>query len=191
MCVVNAVLKRTVNNNEPIKSKERLIIQCGYRRFIVNPVFSQHTNGKKHKVSFVFSSKVRSFYTNVLVRTIFSTKLYSGGYFLCPDPVPTIASFVLQRSWGKAGAGGTWKFAVVQPQQTCNQKSCFIRYMVPKQFERMDFNFRISGHPLKVLKRSAVIRFMFFNREDIVYFKSVKLRTKCGRIGHIKEPLGK
>lgn len=46
------------------------------------------------------------------------------------------------------------------------------------------------GHPFKVFKRSAVIRFMFFNREDIVYFKPVKLRTKHGRVGHIKEPLG-
>ncbi|KAJ8933920.1 hypothetical protein NQ318_016492 [Aromia moschata] len=31
---------------------------------------------------------------------------------------------------------------------------------------------------------------MFFNREDIAYFKPCKLRTKMGRIGHIKEPLG-
>lgn len=39
-------------------------------------------------------------------------------------------------------------------------------------------------------KRSAVVRFMFFNREDITYFKPCKLRTKYGRTGHIKEPLG-
>ncbi|KAK0177008.1 hypothetical protein PV328_001100 [Microctonus aethiopoides] len=48
----------------------------------------------------------------------------------------------------------------------------------------------LSGHPLKVNKRSAVIRFMFFNREDILWFKSVKLHTKYGRRGHIREPLG-
>lgn len=53
MTIMNAVLRRTANDDEPIKSKERLIFQCGYRRFIVNPIFSQHTNGKKHKVSFI------------------------------------------------------------------------------------------------------------------------------------------
>jgi pre-rRNA-processing protein TSR1 len=50
MSVMNVVLKRTGVSDEPIKSKERLIFQVGYRRFIVNPVFSQHTNGNKHKV---------------------------------------------------------------------------------------------------------------------------------------------
>jgi hypothetical protein len=31
---------------------------------------------------------------------------------------------------------------------------------------------------------------MFFNRDDIEWFKPVELRTKYGRRGHIKEPLG-
>lgn len=31
---------------------------------------------------------------------------------------------------------------------------------------------------------------MFHNKEDIEYFKPVKLRTRCGRLGHIKESLG-
>lgn len=50
MCTMNVVLRRTPDSKIPIKSKERLIFQCGYRRFIVNPLFSQHTNSDRHKV---------------------------------------------------------------------------------------------------------------------------------------------
>lgn len=48
----------------------------------------------------------------------------------------------------------------------------------------------LTGHPFKVHKKTATIRYMFFNELDIAYYKPVQLRTKRGRTGHIRESLG-
>jgi len=48
----------------------------------------------------------------------------------------------------------------------------------------------LTGYPLKIHKKTAVIREMFYNPQDISWFKPVELWTKLGRTGHIKESLG-
>jgi len=50
MSVINMAVRRSaLSGDQPIKSKTRLVFQCGWRRFAACPIFSQHTNGNKHK----------------------------------------------------------------------------------------------------------------------------------------------
>ncbi|WIA14484.1 hypothetical protein OEZ85_003006 [Tetradesmus obliquus] len=48
----------------------------------------------------------------------------------------------------------------------------------------------LSGYPVRVHKTRGVVRLMFFNPDDIRWFKPVELWTKSGRRGRITEPLG-
>jgi pre-rRNA-processing protein TSR1 len=48
----------------------------------------------------------------------------------------------------------------------------------------------LTGYPFRTHKSKGVVRFMFFNPNDIRWFKPVELCTKKGLRGHISEPLG-
>uniref|UniRef100_A0A6M2DCU8 Pre-rRNA-processing protein TSR1 homolog n=1 Tax=Xenopsylla cheopis TaxID=163159 RepID=A0A6M2DCU8_XENCH len=154
--VMNVKLKQILDFNEPIKSKERLLIQCGYRKFFVNPIFSEHTNASKHKFQRFFQPEgmtIATFYAPIQYR-----------------PAPVLCYKIMSNFSLKLVATGSLI--------SCDPDRLILKRIV------------LSGHPFKVNKRSAVIRFMFFNREDILYFKPCKLLTRAGKLGHIKEPLG-
>ena len=48
----------------------------------------------------------------------------------------------------------------------------------------------LTGHPYKIHKKLVTVRYMFFNTQDVDYFKALRLFTKRGRQGFIKESLG-
>jgi pre-rRNA-processing protein TSR1 len=48
----------------------------------------------------------------------------------------------------------------------------------------------LTGFPVRVHKRRATVKFMFYNPDDIRWFKPVELYTKYGRRGTIEEPIG-
>lgn len=156
MSIVNVILKRLPDSEVPLKSKEKLIFQCGYRRFVVNPIFSQHTNGEKHKYERFFRPQT------TVVATFYAPIQFPPAPVLCFKENPDTTLALMARGC----------------LLSCNPDRIVLKRVV------------LSGHPLKINRKVATIRYMFFNKADVDYFKPIKLRTKCGRLGHIKESLG-
>ncbi|XP_053376015.1 pre-rRNA-processing protein TSR1 homolog [Mercenaria mercenaria] len=156
MSVINIVLHKSHDVGRPIKSKDKLIFHIGCRRFTANPIFSQHTNGNKHKCERFLPQD------SAAVATIFAPISFP------PAPVLVFED----RPFGEIELVAKGSLLSVDPDRIIVKRAV------------------LSGHPLKIHKKSCVVRYMFFNREDINWFKPVELRTKWGRRGHIKEPLG-
>ena len=48
----------------------------------------------------------------------------------------------------------------------------------------------LTGYPVKVHKRKAVVRWMFHSADDVRWFAPVEVWTKAGRRGRVREPVG-
>lgn len=154
--VINVLIKKHPLYTQPIKSKESLIFHIGCRRYSASPLFSQHSNGDKHKYEKFLKSDtqmVASFY---------------GPVTFTPCSVTVYKQF----ENGEQELVATGSLLSVDPRRL------IIKRLI------------LSGYPFKIHKTFSVIRYMFFNRDDILWFKPVELRTKYGRKGTIKEPLG-
>jgi len=157
MSVLHMVIKsHPLGHIRPIKSKDRLVFHVGYRRFANAPIFSEHTNGNKHKFVRFFQPG------STVVATMFA-----------PITFPPASVMVFRERPDRAQElVGTGSLLSANPN----------RIMLKKNV--------LSGHPMQINKKTATARYMFLNREDILWFKPLELRTKWGRKGHIKEPVG-
>ncbi|GBB94661.1 hypothetical protein RclHR1_00240009 [Rhizophagus clarus] len=159
--VMNFVVTRNSDYNEPIRSKDPLLLCYGFRRYLASPIYSQNTQGKGtnnvHKFERFFNPGV------TCVASIYGSIQFGH------SPV------MLFKDNGDANAPilvATGSFL------SSDSKRIIAKRII------------LTGHPYKIHKKSAVIRYMFFNPEDVMWFKPVQLTTKYGRIGHIKESLG-
>ncbi|KAJ1660572.1 ribosome biogenesis protein tsr1 [Dispira simplex] len=184
--MVNFTITRSSEYEEPVCSKDRLLVQYGYRRLWINPVFSEHTQGSKstngvYKFTRFLQrgrTEVASCYVPIQFGPIHALFFHPQSIdHVCLDTgKPQITSDSRDLTPVLTGARhplvGTGALLDVDPTR-----------IVAKRVV-------LTGEVFKVHQRSAVVRFMFFNREDIAWFKPIQLHTKYGRTGHIREPVG-
>ncbi|KAJ3047950.1 hypothetical protein HK097_011022 [Rhizophlyctis rosea] len=161
--ILNFVVKRTEEYDAPVKSKDPVTLHCGFRRYNVRPLFSQHSQGATnnvHKFERFLQPK------GTAVATVYAPIQFG--------PAPVML-------WG---VGGEFGVDFCPPLIATGS----ILDLDPTRI--LAKRIILTGHPFKVHKRGAVIRFMFFNPDDIDYFRPIQLHTKYGRTGHIRESLG-
>lgn len=156
----------------------------GPRRLRVNPIYSQHTRGggKGQNNVHKFERYLRHGVTNVA--TIYGPAVFGkqpcillkenegsqSSRFIPPPPNKPLTFVCFDLPVPDLVAMGTF----LHPDTT---------RIIAKRIV-------LSGHPLKLHRKTATVRYMFFSPEDISYFRPIQLHTKYGRTGHIKESLG-
>ncbi|PSN69128.1 DUF663-domain-containing protein [Corynespora cassiicola Philippines] len=156
----------------PLKSKAELIVQCGPRRMIINPLFSQagNTPNDVHK---------------------FDRYLHPGrsaiATFIGPLTWGNVPVLYFQRTPPSAEADSN-----VEPSLNEGALNLIATgTSLPPSLNRVVAKrIILTGHPLKINKRVVTVRYMFFNDDDVRWFKSLPLWTRRGRSGFIKESLG-
>ena len=159
--VVNYSITLNSDHPSPVKSKDKLILQCGPRRFFINPMFSQSGNTPNNVHKFL--------------------------RYLHPGQT-AIASFIAPITWGSVPAI-FFQPSVSMPSTP--QLLIATGTSLPASTSRVIAKRVIlTGHPYKIHKKLVTVRYMFFNKEDVQWFKALQLWTKRGRSGFIKESLG-
>lgn len=174
--VININMTLNSSVEKPIKSKEEVIIQCGPRRLVVNPIYSGagNTPNNVHK---------------------FDRYLHPGR--------SAIASFIGPVIWGAVPVLVFKNQAVDDPEvldssdgttagKTANRLELIATGTVvaPDHSRVVAKRAILTGHPYKIHKKVVTVRYMFFNSEDVHWFKALQLWTRRGRSGFIKESLG-
>jgi pre-rRNA-processing protein TSR1 len=149
---------------QPLRSKEEILVQCGPRRFTIKPLFSAagQTSNDVHK---------------------FARYLHPGQ--------TAVASFIGPLTWGSVPVLYFTSTTTDPSSQTSPLKLIGTgTTLPPSQTRVIAKRIILTGHPFKIHRRVVTVRFMFFNSEDVAWFKALRLWTKRGRSGFVKESLG-
>lgn len=158
------------NENIVIKSKDKLLVSCGFRRYVNAPIYSQATNGSLHKFERFFPNG------QTVIGTVYAPVSY--------QPCPVLLFNLVKKQENAPDEQPSYPQLVATGSvQSMDPTRMLIKRIV------------LTGPPTRIHKSSrhkhtAVVRYMFFNPEDIEYFKPIELKTKYGRRGHIIDSIG-
>lgn len=160
--IINFTITLRSDYPASIRSKEELIVQCGSRRLVINPLFS-HTGNTSNNV-------------------------HKSQRYLHPGQT-AMATFIAPLTWGAVPVLYFKQMDDIQGGQRLELIATGTS-QAPDRARVIAKRIILTGHPYKIHKKIVTVRYMFFNKEDVDWFKALQLWTKRGRSGFIKESLG-
>lgn len=165
---VNFLINLSSDYPKSIKSKEELIMQCGPRRLVINPLFSQpgSTPNDVHK---------------------YNRYLHPGE--------SAVATFMGPVTWGSVPAL-FYKRTSQDQAESAEESNAGLTLIAtgtalpPSTSRVIAKRIILTGHPYHIHKKVVTVRYMFFHKEDVDWFKALPLWTRRGRSGYVKETLG-
>ncbi|KAJ3825345.1 ribosome biogenesis protein tsr1 [Lentinula raphanica] len=166
--VLNITAIRNTEYTGSVRSKDPIVLCMGFRRLKVNPIYSSYEGGK------VPPNNVHKFlrylpHSTTSMATMYGPVMFGSGKVSC----------VLLREADAASSVFSTPALVASGTLAAPSTTRIIAKRVI-----------LTGHPFKVHKKTATVRYMFFNAADVNYFAPIQLHTKHGRTGHIQESLG-
>jgi len=225
--VLHFLVKRYPEYENPVKAKEELTFNIGFRRFNARPLYTAHTMKGTRSITQRYLTQGNFMVCSVFSHIIFppapvlmflpqtsSLSAESKVVEIVPPGPSSLTMVDLATLPGNEPATSKAAGSIVPSRATTRAwksggaSSCPVKYVTPSTANEgetlvADGTFLsvdpdrmlikriiLTGYPVGVHKRAAVIRHMFYDPDDIRWFKPVKLWTKYGLTGHVKEPRG-
>ncbi|OAL39268.1 hypothetical protein AYO20_01586 [Fonsecaea nubica] len=193
--VINLNVTLRSDLEEPIKSKDELVVQIGHRRLLINPVFSAagQTPNDVHKFD-------RFLHPGRTAIATFTGPLTWGSVpvlvFQRQAPRQPSDSGDTTAAPALIDSNTTTSTTTSAPTATPSSPPSSLRLigtattLPPSSSRVVAKRLILTGHPFKIHKKVVTVRYMFFDRADVQWFAALPLFTRRGRQGFIKEPLG-
>ncbi|EKF99305.1 hypothetical protein TCSYLVIO_009775 [Trypanosoma cruzi] len=161
--VLHFQVQRNLEWEEPIKSKTPMLAHIGFRKFYVSPLFSDITASDRTKFARFFHPS-----ESFCMASFFGPISYQP----CPILLFEVPSLEEQKS------GDSLRLACFGGALPPNPDLLILKRAV------------LTGRVATIHKKQIVVKYMFFNDNDVRWFQPVDLRTRMGRRGKITKAVG-
>lgn len=182
--VINLNLTLNSDFEAPLKSKDEIVVQIGHRRLIIKPILSAsgQTPNDVHKFDRFLHPGWTAMATFIGPLTWGSVPVLVFRKQPAPPPTseetaPTLVDAMADLSTSTSSPPSLQFIGTATTIAPSHNRVIAKRVV-------------LTGAPYKIHKKLVTIRYMFFSREDVLWFAALPLWTKRGRQGFIKEPLG-